>query len=288
MTLPLSPARPAVLADDDGLAVIGRTLHDLRGIRFDNGTGGNAPAPQQSAVPAPPPGVNPPAPEQQPAPAPASPPAPAPAAPAPAQQPAAPALPPEPAINPRTGQPFTPAESQARIQELNREAQTNRERAETAERERDAANARANDILRAAGFNPDGTPYTEITPEAAAAAISGTTAERDTAVREALLLRVVGTTEHRANGDALLDSRDFVGRLSAIGTTDRAGVEALVDEFVQKDAARYGTTPPPAVSSGGAPQHTGTPNTPARQSKADAIAARYPGRAASPGTAATT
>ena len=34
---------PTALADRDGLAVIGRTIHDLRGIRFEEGTGGAAP-----------------------------------------------------------------------------------------------------------------------------------------------------------------------------------------------------------------------------------------------------
>jgi hypothetical protein len=42
----LMAIEPCVLAraDVDGLALIGRTLHDLRGIRFDAGEGGNAPA----------------------------------------------------------------------------------------------------------------------------------------------------------------------------------------------------------------------------------------------------
>lgn len=36
--------RPMVRTDIDGMAVIGRTLHDLRGIRYVEGEGGNAPA----------------------------------------------------------------------------------------------------------------------------------------------------------------------------------------------------------------------------------------------------
>jgi len=36
--------RPTVRTDIDGMAVIGRTIHDLRGIRYVEGEGGNAPA----------------------------------------------------------------------------------------------------------------------------------------------------------------------------------------------------------------------------------------------------
>ena len=48
-----------VLRDIDGMAVIGRTLHDLRGIRYDEGEGGGAPAaeppqPEPPATPEPP------------------------------------------------------------------------------------------------------------------------------------------------------------------------------------------------------------------------------------------
>jgi hypothetical protein len=47
-------------ANADGLAVIGRTLHDLRGIRFDNDEGGNAPAaPSAPSAPAAPATVEP-------------------------------------------------------------------------------------------------------------------------------------------------------------------------------------------------------------------------------------
>lgn len=74
-----NPIIPAV-RDRDGMAVIGRTLHDLRNIRFDEGEGGNTPP----AVPVPPPPA-PPAPTPTPAPTPPAPvpPASPPAAPAP-------------------------------------------------------------------------------------------------------------------------------------------------------------------------------------------------------------
>ncbi|TQL46679.1 hypothetical protein FB562_2203 [Homoserinimonas aerilata] len=51
------------LRDRDGLAVIGRTLHDLRGIRFEEGEGGNQPpAAPPAAPPAPPAAPTPPPP----------------------------------------------------------------------------------------------------------------------------------------------------------------------------------------------------------------------------------
>lgn len=46
----MSSNRNPVRADVDGMAVIGRTLHDLRGIRFTEGEGGNAPAGEAAAA----------------------------------------------------------------------------------------------------------------------------------------------------------------------------------------------------------------------------------------------
>lgn len=47
--------QPVTARDVDGLAITGRTLHDLRGIRFEEGEGGNQPAPAAPAEPATPP-----------------------------------------------------------------------------------------------------------------------------------------------------------------------------------------------------------------------------------------
>lgn len=71
-----------VLRDRDGLAIIGRTRHDLMGIRYDGEEGGNTPPapPAGGGNSTPPPA--PPAPAPQP-PAPPTPPAPQPPAPAP-------------------------------------------------------------------------------------------------------------------------------------------------------------------------------------------------------------
>lgn len=40
----ITTTTPLAARNADGVAIIGRTLHDLRGIRFDEGEGGNAPA----------------------------------------------------------------------------------------------------------------------------------------------------------------------------------------------------------------------------------------------------
>lgn len=84
----------AVLTDRDGLAVIGRTRHDLMGIRYEGEPGGNTPPAPVPAPPADPVPAPTPAPPAPPAPAP---PAPAPAPPAPTPQPPAPT--PAPPIN---------------------------------------------------------------------------------------------------------------------------------------------------------------------------------------------
>lgn len=118
---------PPVVRDRDGMAVIGRTLHDLRGIRFEDGEGGNAPAapPAAPAAPAAPPA------------APAAPAAPAPAAPA------APAP-----VNHR-------GDPDDHVRELRQEAKERREALEkeqaahkTAQQERDAAAAERDQVKR--------------------------------------------------------------------------------------------------------------------------------------------
>lgn len=241
--------------DADGMAVVGRTLHDLRGIRFDEGTGGNQPA-------APAPGANPPAPQST---APGTEPT-APAAQSTtATPPAAPA--PNPALGP-DGNPWDPARAGARIAEVNAEAKANRERATALEAEKAASDKRLADVLAALGLKPDGSAA-EKTPEQLAAEVSQATTRQDEIARENIVLRVAGAT---VNADRLLDSRGFVTELSALKADDRAGVEALVNTWVQKDPTL--TVTPAAAASGGA-GHTGTAPSTARKSREAAIAERY-------------
>lgn len=258
-----TPHTPTAERGPDGLAIIGRTLHDLRGIRYEQGEGGNQP-PAPAAPPA--------APSSTPTPAPAAPAAPtpppaAPSAPASTEQP--------PAVNPKTGQPYTAAETQAYIAELRNEAKTNREAREAAEAAIAAQNAALQAALVALGVQPDPSQ-----PPADPAALQATIAERTQAAeqvaRENVVLRVAGSRPVPANADALLDSRAFTSRLASIAVDDRAGVEALVDEFVTNDD-RFRTTPAPAAASGGAAHSGATPSTarkPVHQAIAERIAAQ--------------
>lgn len=261
-TAPLSAGsafvRPTSLRDEaNGLGTIGRTLHDLRGIRFEDGPGGNQPAPAPAApapaAPAPAPAPAQPAPAA-PAPAPATPPAATPPAPAPA--PAAPAN--DVPINPKTGQPYTPAETQAYISELRGEAKTNREAKE-------AADAQLAAVMAALGKKPDGTPLDpSATPEDVAklAEANKNTALENVVLRHAPALGV--------NADRLLDSASFLNQLRSKESTDTEGIKTLITEALQKDTSLALVAA--AASSGGA-QHTGTTPTTARKSMAEAVKA---------------
>lgn len=122
--------RTHALRDRDGMAVIGRTLHDLRGIRFLEGEGGNPPPPAPPADPTPP----------APAPTPPASPAPTPTPPAP--------TPPAP-VNYK-------GDPDEYVRELREEAKSHRLAAEaantslaTATAERDAAAAARDELARA-------------------------------------------------------------------------------------------------------------------------------------------
>lgn len=119
----------AVLSDRDGMAVIGRTKHDLMGIRYENEPGGNTPPAEPPAAP------------------PAAPPAP----PSPVPTPPAPAAPPAPPVPPvqHRGDP------DEHVRELREEAKERRIKLEqeqaahqTTQAERDAATAERDRLAR--------------------------------------------------------------------------------------------------------------------------------------------
>lgn len=237
-----------IAAQAHGLAIIGRTVADLRGHRFGEGEGGNAPV---GAPPAP-------------APAPAG----TPAAPAPA----APSAPAEGAIplNPATGVPFTAAETQARISSLNAEAKGHREAREAAEATATAANAQRDAVLAALGLTPTGGT-TPPDPAQLEATLAERTAAVDSTARENLVLRIAGVQGVVA--DKLLDSKEFDKKLSALKSDDRAGVETLVSQWVT-DHPEHKAAPVAAASSGGT-SHTGNTDHTGRKTKAAALAERY-------------
>lgn len=239
--------------ESTGLAQIGRTLHDLRGIRFNDGPGGGAPAPAPAA-PAPAPTATTPAPAPAPSPAPA--PTPAAPAPAPAPAPAAPTSETPPAINPKTGQPYTAAETAEYVKGLREEAKTHREAKE-------AADAQLAAVMAALGKKPDGTPLdASATPEDVAklAESNKHTALENVVLRAAPALGV--------NADRLLDSASFLTQLRSKESTDTEGIKTLISEALQKDATLAVVA---AAASSGGTQHTGTTPTTARKSMHDAV-----------------
>lgn len=116
------------IRDIDGMAVIGRTAHDLRGIRFGEGEGGGTPPADPPAPPAP------------------TPPAPTPTPPAPPAPPAP--TPPAPPVNHR-------GDPDEHVRELREEAKERRIKLEqeqaahtTTQQERDAAAAERDQLKR--------------------------------------------------------------------------------------------------------------------------------------------
>lgn len=262
--------------DVDGLAVVGRTLHDLRGIRFDDGEGGNVPAGgapatdggenpagrQSSQSNLPGPGVAPSARQGDPTPgaAPTSTPTPTPSGdPAPGSDPA-------PSSTPTPGQQqqYTPEQTQQYIASLRQEAKTNRERAEAAEAARNTA-------LQALGLQMDAQGnITPIPKQETPAPVVEAQTERDNTQRENLVLRIAPSL--KADADKMLDSRSFASQLSQLDPTDRAGAEALVREWLEGHP-EHAIAPAPAAASGGT-QHAGGAPVNGRKSREEALKAR--------------
>lgn len=251
----LTVTHPAVVRDAFGLARIGTTANDIRGIRYRQAN----PADNDPGTPPAPAAPTPPAPGST---LPGAP-APTPPAPTPPAAPAdtAPALRFED-LDDRT---------QKYVKGLRTEAENHRLAKEAALADAAAAKTRADAILRAAGFNPDGTPYTDVTPEALQAKLQNTTTDAETTKRENLVLRVGPALG--ADVDKLLDSRSFTSRLEGLKADDREGITSLITEAIEKDPTLK-TGPAPAAASGGA-THTGTTPTGTRQSKSAALQARY-------------
>lgn len=242
--------RHPVRLDADCMAQIGTARAAIMGLRFAEGDGSTPPAPTPPANTPPnptPPGTTPPA-----------------TTPPPADE-----IP--PAINKTTGKPYTPAETREYIATIRGEAKDNREKFETEKSRADAAEARANAILKAAGLNPDGTPYTEIDPVKVQADKAASDAKVEETKRENLVLRVSGKSDIQANADKLLDSREFTNKLSALKSDDKDGVETLVKEWIEKDPSYKVTA---AAASSGGTTHTGSTPPSGRKSMADAVGSR--------------
>lgn len=177
-----------------------------------------------------------------------------------------------PPINKATGKPYTPAETQAYISTVRNEAKVSREKAEAAEAAKTAAEAQLAGVLKAMGLNPDGTKYTDPDPEALQQQVAKGNESVAATQRENLVLRVSLDPTINANADALLDSRAFVTKLSALKPDDREGITALVKEAVAGTPSFKNT--PPAAAASGATAHVGTQETKQRKTMFDAVKAR--------------
>lgn len=245
------------IADRDGLAVIGRTLADLRGHRFNTDPGGNQP-------PAAPPAGDPAPPA---APAPATPPANEPPAPPANQQPAAV---PFDQLDPGT---------QEYIRGLRREAQGYREERDQFRGQIDTLTP-AQQTLEAlrATLSGDGGK-TPATPEELQAQIqakdqAATQAQQEAAAaqRQVAVMRAAALPDVNANANRLLDSVSFMAAVAALPNADEASVRALVEQQMQNDPSLR--IIPIASGSGGTP-HGGQRPTTGRKSLNDAIGEHY-------------
>lgn len=240
---------PTAACGPNGMALIGRSLHDLRGIRFEQGEGGGAPAPAPAAPPAPAPApAAPPAPAPTPAPAPAAPPAPAPG-------PAAPPAPPAPpAADPLAGQKDLEGDldggikfadldprTQAEVRKLRNEAKVTRETTTKAQQEW------ADKVATALGIKPSADPAD---PAAIAAQAEKSQADLKVAKLEnAVLLHAPALG---ANAAVLLDSRAFATKLAGMNPDDNAAISAAITEFIANNASAKLTTAGGGSGTGGA------------------------------------
>lgn len=235
-----------VARDVDGLARIGRSLHDLRGLRFAEGEENAQPAP---VVPTP-----------------AAPATPAPAAPADA----VPLAPPASESAPWTEADFDPERAWRKIQAQKADLEALRKKkdldvtaisAEAAQKARDEF---AQSIGKAIGLvKAEETPTVEElsqTLQERDSTLTKTQAELTAARAETAVLRFA--TKHNGDADAILDSRGFATKLAGLDSSSddyATQVEALVKAEIESNP-RYRTVQVAAKSSDGdAPPAGGNP-----------------------------
>lgn len=238
-------------ADRNGLAVIGSTAHEIRGIRFDDGEGGANPAtPAAPAAPAPA-AATPPATPAAPAPGAAPEATPPAAAPAPAGQPApSPQNGGDEITAPVGGVPFDqlPPETQAEVRRLrqadraNREAMRNGMTAETREQ-----------LGRALGFIEE--------PPAGAEEVTARVSELTTSLNDAQRANMVllAAPDAGARAASLLDSRSFTESIAGLDPTDRAGITAAITQWVTEHPEHRATPAIPPAPGASRPAGEGTP-----------------------------
>lgn len=257
-THPLHTA--TAIANAEGMAVIGRTLADLRGHRFHSNPGG-APSAPVGPISG---GASAPAPA-----APANPDPAAAAAAAAAANPAAGVDPNAAAADVQDGDPKPddligttrfgdlPTETQAEVRRLRRNEQTLRAERTTLQQqiEQGLPAEQVQAIRKALGLEPDAQ-----VPDAAALATRAEQAESraNTVARENLVL--LEAPDAGANAKLLLDSRGFAATINGLDPEkDRAAIVEKIKTWVQANPT-YAAAPVIPGSSGGVRQQ-GEPRT---------------------------
>ena len=217
---------PPALADRDGLAVIGRTIHDLRGIRFEEGTGGAAPAaPAEPAEPA------------------------EPAAPAPAATPAAPTVPAaDPLTVPVGDVPFDqlPPATQAEVRRLRQADLAWRQERTQLQGQVLTPEQRAA-VAAAIGLQSG----EQLTPEQLAQQTATRAAELESSLAAEKRANMVLLTaqDAGANANLLLDSRGFTESIAGLDPNDRAAIQTAITTWLQahpEHKTQPGTQLPPS------------------------------------------
>lgn len=258
-TMHTTQARSLALADRDGLAVIGRTLADLRGHRFTTEPGGNQPP-----APAAPPANEPPA---------------APQAPLPGQRPEQPASPAANQPPARTEIADLPADIQELIRRTREEAKGYREERDQFKSQIDTLTPAQQTLeaLRATltgdGGKAPATPE-ELQAQVQAQQTAAQQAQQEAAAaqRQVAVMRTAALPDVNANANRLLDSVSFMAAVAALPNADEGSVRALIEQQVQTDPSLR--IIPIAAGSGGA-THGGARPTTGRKSLQDAVGEVY-------------
>lgn len=160
--------------------------------------------------------------------------------------------------------------TQKYVRDLRAEAANERAAAAQQAQEAAAAKQQRDAVLAALGIKPDGS-QADPDPAELQTRIQTTQAEAENTKRENLVLRLGPGLG--ANVDRLLDSVSFRSKLSALAVDDREGMTALISEAIGLDPSLKAA--PPAATASGGTQHTGTTQTGERKSKSAALAERY-------------
>lgn len=257
MTIRTHTNPASVAIDVDGLAVIGRTVRDLRGLRFGENDGGNTGGDTGGTGSTGTPGgtgdatgtggnagtggnTTPDLTGGGDAEAPFG--------------------------RDKDGKPFTPEQTRAYISSLRGEAQASRTEKEAAVAAAAEATARQNAILAALGLTPDGKDATKNDPEKLANQVTETTRKLAEQAQDNVVLR--NAFALGADADKLLDKVSFLNKLRSKESTDAEGIKALISEAIANDASLKLNIP--AASSGGG-SHTGTTSNTGRKNMHDAV-----------------